>query len=176
MKAVQSRLTANLAHVNRQNEQRNEAEFSQDFLFPIEPIAEEAEMKRSALLIVLVAAMTLASGCFSTTFQYSNKTPGRTEEVGRTFLIYGLVNSNDALKAYDLCPEGVQSVQTVHTFGDQFLGCLTIGIYTPNTVRVTCASGAAHNFYLDEDDNVVARQSYDESGTLVSETVASDVL
>ena len=133
-------------------------------------------MKRSLTGILLLAAVTLVTGCFSTTFSYSNRAPGRTDEVGRTFLIRGLINSNDPLRAYDLCPEGVQSVETVHTFGDQFLGCLTIGIYTPNTVRVTCASGAAHNFYLDENDEVVAQQSFDEDGTLMSESVASDVL
>jgi len=133
-------------------------------------------MKRSITGILLLAAVTLVTGCFSTTFSYSNRAPGRTDEVGRTFLIRGLINSNDALRAYDLCPEGVQSVEVVHTFGDQFLGCLTIGIYTPNTVRVTCQSGAAHNFYLDANDEVVAQQSFDESGALMSESVASDVL
>lgn len=133
-------------------------------------------MKRSIFMVLLLAAVTFVTGCFSTTFSYSDRAPGRTEEVGRTFLIYGLVNSNDPLNAFELCPEGVASVETIHTFGDQFLGCLTIGIYTPNTVRVSCQSGAAHNFYLDESDEVVAQQSYDEAGTLVSETVSSDVL
>lgn len=133
-------------------------------------------MKRSITGILLLAAVTLVTGCFSTTFSYSNRAPGRTDEVGRTFLIRGLINSNDPLRAYDLCPEGVQSVEVVHTFGDQFLGCLTIGIYTPNTVRVTCQSGAAHNFYLDNNDEVVAQQSFDENGILMSESVHSDVL
>lgn len=116
------------------------------------------------------------SACFSSTFQYSNKTPGRTEEVGRTFLIYGLVNSNEPLRAQDLCPEGVQGVETIHTFGNMFLACLTFQIYTPNTVRVTCQSGAAHNFYLNEDDAVVAQQSFDVEGNMIAETVHSDVL
>jgi hypothetical protein len=133
-------------------------------------------MKRSIAMILLLAAVTFVTGCFSTTFQYSNKSPSRTEEVGRTFLIRGLINMNDPLKANELCPEGVQAVEVVHTFGDQFLGCLTAGIYTPNTVRVTCAGGAAHNFYLDEEDEVVAQQSFDESGALVNESVSSDVL
>ncbi len=133
-------------------------------------------MKRSVSVIVLLAAVSFMTGCFSTTFSYTNKTPGRTEDVGRTFLIRGLVDLNDPLRAYELCPEGVQSVETVHTFGDQFLGCITVGIYTPNTVRVTCAGGGAHNFYLNEDDEVVAQQSFDENDTMVSEVVASDVL
>lgn len=133
-------------------------------------------MKRSITGILLLAAVTLVTGCFSTTFSYSNRSPGRTDEVGRTFLLRGVVNSNDPLKAYDLCPEGVASVETIHTFGDGFLGCITFQIYTPNTVRVTCQSGAAHNFYLDENDEVIASSSYDEDGTLTSQSVASDVL
>lgn len=133
-------------------------------------------MKRSVCMIVLLAAVTFITGCFSTTFSYTNRSPGRTEDVGRTFLIRGLVDLNDPLRAYELCPEGVQSVQTVHTFGDGFLGCITVGIYTPNTVRVTCAAGAAHNFYLNEEDEVVAHQTFDEAGTMVSETFSSDIL
>ncbi len=133
-------------------------------------------MKRSITGIPLLAAVTMLTGCFSTTFSYSNRAPGRTDEVGRTFLIRGLVNSNDPLRAYDLCPEGVSGVEVIHTFGDQFLGCLTIGIYTPNTVRVTCQSGAAHNFYLDANDDVIAHSSFDESGELLNESLVSDVL
>jgi hypothetical protein len=134
-------------------------------------------MKTKLSLAGLALMAMLASGCFSTTFAYSDTAPGpTTQEIGRTFLIYGLVNSNDPLRAYEVCPQGVQQIETVHTFGDGFLACLTIGIYTPNTVRVTCAGGTAHNFYLDEDDEVVAHQAFDESGALISESVPSDIL
>lgn len=133
-------------------------------------------MKRHILLALLLSAAMLATGCFSTTFQYSSKAPaaGEPQEAGRAFLIRGLINLNDPLRAYDYCPSGVQSVETVHTFGDMFLGCLTAGIYSPNTVRVTCASGAAHNFYLDENDDVVAHQSVDASGNVLSEELVTN--
>ena len=130
-------------------------------------------MKKTLLALIIVFFST---GCLSSVFQYSNKTPGRTEQVGRTFLIFGIVNSNDVLRANDLCPEGIQSVETIHTFGNLFLACLTFNIYTPNTVRVTCQSGAAHNFYLNEDDEVVAQQTFDVEGKMIAETVSSDVL
>lgn len=133
-------------------------------------------MKRNSLLILMLALVMLATGCFSTNFTYADKTPGRTQDVGRSFLIGGLIDLNDPLRAYELCPEGVQGVETVHTFGDSFLACLTVGIYTPNTVVVTCGSGVAHNFYLDESDQVVAHQQYDQDGNLVAETFSSDVL
>lgn len=127
-------------------------------------------------LILTLALSTFLVGCYSSTFQYSNKSPGRTEQVGRTFLIFGLVNSNEVLRAQDLCPEGVQGVETIHTFGNMFLSCLTFNIYTPNTVRVTCQSGAAHNFYLNDEEEVVAQQSFDSEGNMIAETVSSDVL
>ena len=41
-------------------------------------------MKRSITGILLLAAVTFLTGCFSTTFSYSNRAPGRTDEVGRT--------------------------------------------------------------------------------------------
>lgn len=132
-------------------------------------------MKRHILLALLLSAAMFATGCFSTTFQYSSRAPaGQAQEAGRAFLIRGLINLNDPLRAYDYCPSGVQSVETVHTFGDMFLGCLTASIYTPNTVKVTCASGAAHNFFLDENDSVVARQSVDASGAVVSEEIVTN--
>ena len=132
-------------------------------------------MSRKVLMVLLVAAMSTLVGCWSHSFSYADKTPAGEQEVGRTHLVFGLI-SDDPLMAYELCPSGVQGVHTQHTFGDMLLSCLTANIYTPNTVTVTCASGAAHNFYLDANDEVVAQQSFDENGTLVAENVKSDVL
>lgn len=133
-------------------------------------------MKRSICMILLLAAVTFLTGCWSTTFTYSNKAPGRVEEVGRTFYIFGLIDGNDALRGYELCPEGVQSVQKIHTFGDMLLTCITLSIYSPNTVRVTCVGGGGHNFYLDENDDVVAHQSFDSNGEVIDEAISSDIL
>ena len=132
-------------------------------------------MSRKVFMFLLVAAASTMLGCWSHSFTYSDKAPGGEQEVGRTFLIMGLI-ADDPLMAYELCPSGVQGVETVHTFVDMFLTCLTAQLYTPNTVRVTCASGAAHNFYLDANEDVVAQQSFDEEGTLVAEHIKSDVL
>lgn len=133
-------------------------------------------MKRMMTGVVLLAAVTFLTGCFSTTFSYSNRAPGRTEDVNRTFLIRGVVNSNDPLRAFEVCPEGVASVEVVHTFVDGLLGCVTLQIYTPNTVRVTCQGGVAHDFYLDENDEVIAQQSYDSGVSPIDHSIASDVL
>ena len=134
-------------------------------------------MKRSVCTILLLAAaVTLLAGCWKTTFVYNKGVPGRVEEVGRTFMLLGLIDRNDPLRAYELCPEGVKSVEKVHTFGDGLLTCLTLTIYSPNTIRVTCKGGAGHNFYLDEDDELIAQQRFDEDGSLVGEPITSDIL
>ena len=132
-------------------------------------------MVRTARLTLLLVACLSLTGCLRTTFSYSERTDDRKEEIGRTFLIGGLVDTNEPLRAYDFCPEGISSVQTVHSFGDLVLSCLTIGIYTPNTVRITCQGGAAHQFYLDDDDHVVAHEAFDVDGTPLSNRAYSDV-
>jgi hypothetical protein len=55
--------------------------------------------------------------------------------------IFGLV----AAKPIDFrqqCPSGAAVVETQQTFLNGLVGLVTIGIYTPQSVRVTCASGA----------------------------------
>lgn len=126
-----------------------------------------------AALLVLLSGLT---GCYRQTFVYPDRGTAAVQEVGVTHLIYGLVTSDPYVKAFEICPTGVAQVDTVVTFGDGFLGCLTAGIYTPNTVVVTCASGTGHNFYLDENDKVVAHEVLDEQGAVVDTRLVSDVL
>jgi Bor protein len=38
------------------------------------------------------------------------------------------------------CPKGVAKVETQHTFLNQLVGALTLEIYTPMQIRVTCAA------------------------------------
>jgi hypothetical protein len=135
-------------------------------------------MKPTFTGILLIGVATLLAGCFATTFTYSNRAPARMKTEDRTFFLRGAINANEPIRAYEVCPEGVASVEVIHTFVDSALGCVTLWIYHPNTVRVTCQVGTAHNFYLNENDEVVARQSFDEEGNLLTETVtvSSDVL
>jgi hypothetical protein len=53
--------------------------------------------------------------------------------------IYGLVPP-DIVSTAERCPDGVAKVETQHTFVNQLVGFLTLGIYTPMQIRVTCAA------------------------------------
>jgi hypothetical protein len=132
-------------------------------------------MRKSLILAAaLVLLATSTTGCYRQTFKYENKTPAATTEVNRGFLLWGLVAPDNPVKAFEICPSGVAQVEVVHTFGNQLLGCITAGIYSPNTVRVSCAGGSAHNFYLDEDEEVVGYEGFDEDGELVERSISSE--
>jgi hypothetical protein len=52
--------------------------------------------------------------------------------------IYGLVPPSTVETAAK-CPNGVAKVETQLSFVNQLVGALTLGIYTPMSIKVTCA-------------------------------------
>lgn len=58
-----------------------------------------------------------------------------------TYLL-GLVPAT-AINTAAECPAGVAIVETQQSFVNGLVGVLTLGIYTPQTVRITCAAGTA---------------------------------
>ena len=136
-------------------------------------------MKNVFVVALLAISLGGLMGCLSNTFDYpSRDSDGRIMEEGRSFLFFGLVDSNDGpLVAHQVCNGPVKSVETIHTLGNMCVGCLTLNIYTPNTVVVTCAAGTAHNFYLDEDDAVVGHEVIDvESGEIMESNFQADFI
>lgn len=135
-------------------------------------------MKRNVLFIALLAiALGGLTGCYSTTFDYPDRqTDGRMVEEGRTFYLGGLIDGNEGpVMAHEMCNGPVKSVETVNTVGNMCIGCVTLQIYAPNTVVVECASGEAHNFYLDESDTVVGHETVDtETGEVLQSQMKSD--
>jgi hypothetical protein len=55
--------------------------------------------------------------------------------------IYGLVPPK-TIETASRCPDGVAKVETELTFLNQVVHILTLGIYTPMRIRVTCAQGS----------------------------------
>lgn len=133
-------------------------------------------MKRVLLLAVLLMAMTALTGCFRTSFNYNDRGASSVTEESQKFLLFGLVGPKKPYRADKLCPSGVAGVETYATFGNMCIGACTLNIYTPRTVKVTCAAGGAHNFYLDDQDNVVAHEFIDAAGNSSVQDFASDVL
>lgn len=133
-------------------------------------------MKRALLFATLIIGMLAMTGCYRTSFTYPDKSGGQISEQKQNFFIGGLIGPKKPFRADELCPSGVAGVETYATFGNACIGMLC-AIYTPRTVKVTCAAGSAHNFYLDEDDNLLAHEYVDgESGERVVEDFSSDVL
>lgn len=129
-------------------------------------------MKRIMLIAMVAIALLGLTGCMKHTFTYPDRqADGRVMTESSKFYVFGLIDGDDRpISAYNLCNGPVKSVETYQTFGDALIGCVTLQIYTPNTVAVRCASGVAHNFYLDEDDTVVMHEVWDEESGEVLET------
>lgn len=90
----------------------------------------------SAALIPLVA-------CYHATIE-TGLTPSTVvlEQSFASSWIYGLVPPK-TVSTTSRCPGGVAKVETQHTFLNQLVGFLTLGIYTPMYIRVTCAQAGA---------------------------------
>jgi hypothetical protein len=96
-------------------------------------------------LLALVAFLALGgTGCYHATVE-TGLTPS-TEVIEQTFAsswVYGLVPPS-TVSAQAKCKNGVAKVETEHSFVNQLVGMITLGIYTPMSIKVTCAaSGSA---------------------------------
>lgn len=86
------------------------------------------------------ALLILLAGCYHATVE-TGATPS-TVVIDKEFAsswIYGLVPP-DPVPTMERCPSGVAKVETQHTFVNQLVGLLTLGIYTPMQIKVTCAA------------------------------------
>lgn len=93
------------------------------------------------------AAITIAfaplAACYHATIETG--LPPSSQVLEQSFAsswIYGLVPPK-TVETATRCPQGVAKVETQHTFVNQLVGFLTLGIYTPMHIRVTCAQAAA---------------------------------
>jgi hypothetical protein len=91
----------------------------------------------------LAASLITLGGCYHATIE-TGATPS-TEVIHQSFAsswIYGLVPPK-AVSTAERCPNGVAKVETQHSFLNQLVGFLTLGIYTPIEIKVTCAALAS---------------------------------
>jgi len=94
--------------------------------------------------LLLTALST--TGCYKATFMSNpNVVKGAEHDEWTDFFIFGLVGTEE-FNVKDFCPDGnVAQVRTGGNFGTAIVGGLTLGIYAPRKVYVTCAAtgGAA---------------------------------
>jgi len=89
------------------------------------------------------AALISLAACYHATIE-TGLTPS-TQVLEQSFAsswIYGLVPPK-TVSTTSRCPTGVAKVETQHTFVNELVSFLTLGIYTPMYIRVTCAQAAA---------------------------------
>jgi hypothetical protein len=89
---------------------------------------------------VLVAGL---SACFHQVVQ-TGRTPGTTvvDKPWVATWIFGLVEAQP-IDVRAQCPQGVAVVTTEQSFLNGLVGGLTLGIYTPQHVTITCASSSS---------------------------------
>jgi hypothetical protein len=90
-------------------------------------------------LVVSLAALALA-GCHVVRYDSGRPASQRVVTVPLNFFLWGLVGD----RVVDLdaaCPEGAARWQNQATAGDAFLDVITVGIWSPRTVKIECAEG-----------------------------------
>lgn len=71
--------------------------------------------------------------------------PAGTTTISRPWTatyVFGLVAAKE-IETASQCPGGVARVETQQSFLNSLAGMLTFGIYTPQTVTITCAAGGS---------------------------------
>ncbi len=93
----------------------------------------------AARTITLLATLTTLGACFHVTVE-TGLTPSTKvlEQKWASSWIYGLVPPK-TVETASRCPDGVAKVETQLSFLNQVVHILTLGIYTPMDIRVTCA-------------------------------------
>jgi hypothetical protein len=93
----------------------------------------------------IIAALLLATlpGCFTYTFRDKRFEAGEKHDEWRSFFLFGIVGESE-VNVSEFCPNGDAAEVAVGTNGGTWLvSWLTLGIYTPDKVYVTCSAGPA---------------------------------
>ena len=90
--------------------------------------------------LVVVGLLLVLPACYHATIETG--LPASPQVIEKSFAsgwIYGLVPPSP-VKAMSQCPNGVSKVETQLSFVNQLVRIITFGIYTPMSIKVTCAS------------------------------------
>jgi len=107
-----------------------------------------------ARCLMLSVSAFLLFGCYHATIE-TGLTPS-TEVIHETFAsgwVYGLVPPK-TIAAQAKCQHGVAKVETQLSFVNQLVSFLTLGIYTPMEIKVTCAADGSALLLPDQEADV----------------------
>lgn len=133
-------------------------------------------MSRSAAMLVAVAMSIGSTGCYKATFIRDPQVSRGVEHDELVhFFVFGLVG-DPTIDVHQFCPDGkVAQVRTGANFGTGLVSLLTLGIYTPRKVYVTCAGdGRAVTLELNGDSqgHLVSAIRHSDSGEQVAAVTA----
>lgn len=118
-------------------------------------------MRHIGIFVLLLIGMS-ATGCFHAQVT-TGLTPGPTviEQSFASGWIYGLVPPS-TVEAASQCPNGVARVETKLSFVNQVVMAVTLGIYSPMHITVTCAAAtSASSFELPESHLTITSDAVD---------------
>ena len=125
---------------------------------------------------VALSVMTLSTAaCFHQVVQ-TGRAPGTTV-VDREFVstwLWGLVPAQP-IDVRQQCPSGAAVIESETSFVDGVVGVVTLGIYTPQHVRVTCATSTASLPTRAHEIRIPADATPTERAALVDEAVREAV-
>lgn len=90
---------------------------------------------------LLIGALT-TGGCYKNTIATGLPSGGGSHEEVVPFFLWGLAGE-ETFNLNQLCPEGVSYIEERREAPEVVLACLTLGLYSPVRVTVTCSSGKA---------------------------------
>jgi len=109
--------------------------------------------------------LLMLSSCYKNTYTAGAPSGGGNHTVHAQFFLYGLLGS-ETVNLSQLCPSGVAWFQNRMEVSDALLSCVTCSLYTPLTIEVHCASGAAWIAVPDELQQLTWVYPLDEAGEL----------
>ena len=96
-------------------------------------------MKKFMIVLLMLLAFTL-SACYHARIQTGmNQSNYVVEKKFASCWLYGMIPPNE-VQTTGLCRNGVAVVETEQSFLNLLVSGLTLGIYTPMHIKVTCAS------------------------------------
>ena len=81
-----------------------------------------------------------ASGCYHASVETGRAPGSQRIEQGWAGSYFGGLIGPSTVEARSACPHGVSKVETKHSFLNGLVGGLTLAVYTPMSIEVTCAA------------------------------------
>ncbi len=100
-------------------------------------------MTYAARSLVRISLLVVLAGCYHATIETG--LPPSAQTLEKSFAsgwIYGLVPPS-TVETASRCPNGASKVETQLSFVNSLVNIITFGIYTPMSIKVTCAAAGS---------------------------------